>query len=327
MLGGCMPFGGGDGRKWDRATLERADAMARSRGCRGWAAWEHGSLRKSWRTQEKGPVMSVTKTLAMLSCVKAADQGWLSADEKVADTITEWRGVEGKRDITIRMLLQMTAGLDEGVAALYRGRPRDKGAVAVGLPLRDAPGSAFRYGPVCWELLGEVLRRKCAARGTTTERFIYSAVMGPIGLTAGDEWKSDLTDHYYLSTGAEMTVTGLGRLGRTLAELLSGRNSAGLNASRFKEMTRPSGANPMFGGGLWRNRPGRREIEVEDELDPPRPPSFWASSCLSNRQPSSMVALIGSSGQRVFIWPDESRVVARLGFSGSWKDRPFLTVV
>ncbi|GAA5481746.1 serine hydrolase domain-containing protein [Haloferula sargassicola] len=328
LLGGCVPFGGGGNlRKWDHETLERADAIARSRGCRGWGAWENGSLRKSWRTHESGPVMSITKTLAMLSCVKAADEGWLSADEKVADTITEWRDVEGKQDITIQMLLQMTAGLDEGVAALYRGRPKDKGATAVGLPLRDLPGSRFRYGPVCWELLGEVLRRKCAARGTTTERHIYGSVMRPIGLTGGAEWKSDLTDHFYLSTGAEMTVTGLGRLGRTLVDLLSGKNSAGLSAGRFKEMTRTSRANPMFGGGLWRNRAASRAVEIEDVLDPPRDPTFWAGACLSGSQPSSMVALIGSSGQRVFIWPEAGRVVARLGYSGSWQDRPFLAVV
>lgn len=324
-----MPFGkGGDLRKWDGATLGRADELARSSGCRGWGAWQHGTLRKSWRTHESGPVMSITKSLAMLACVKAADEGWLSAGEQVAETIPEWQGIEGKQDITIGMLLQMTAGLDEGVAALYRARPKDKGAVAIGLPLRDLPGSRFRYGPACWELIGEVLRRKCAARGTTTRRFIHSAVMRPIGLTAGT-WKSDGSDHDYLSTGAELTVTGLGRLGRTLAELLSGDDAAGLSAGNFREMARTSRANPMFGGGLWRNRAASlgREVEVEDVLDQPRPPAFWAGACLSSKQPASMVALIGSSGQRVFVWPTAGRVVARLGYSASWKDRPFLAVV
>ena len=270
--------------------------------------------------------MSITKTLAMLCCVKAAQEGWLEAGEKVAATLTEWQGVEGKEEVTIQMLLQMTAGLDEGVAELYRGNPQDKGRAAVALPLREAPGSSFRYGPACWELLGEILRRKCAGRGTSLRNYMQSAVMRPIGL-ASLEWKADGAGQPYLSTGAELTVTGLGRLGRTLADLLSGADSAGLNASVFREMSRTSRANPMFGGGLWRNRAGGREIEVEDALDVPRPPSFWASSCMSRRQPSSMVALIGSSGQRVFIWPEAGRVVARLGFSGSWKDRPFLEVI
>ncbi|MBB5352628.1 CubicO group peptidase (beta-lactamase class C family) [Haloferula luteola] len=324
-VGGCLPFSGGGVRSWDRGTLDEAEKILSATGCRGWGAWEEGTLKKAWRTHEQGPVMSITKTLAMLGGVKAAEQGWLSLDERVAETLTEWQGVEGKQEIRIQMLLQMTAGLDEGVAALYRAHPQDKGSVAMALPLREAPGEGFRYGPACWELLGEVLKRKCAARGTTVERFLQSAVMRPIGLTGGD-WKKDGSGQIYLSTGAELTVTGLGRLGRTLVELLNGRDAAGLSASHFRAWTRPSSANSMFGGGLWRNR-GSREIEVEDQLDQPQSAAFWNGACLSRHQPGSLVALIGSSGQRVWIWPEEGRVLARLGYSPQWKDRPLLAVV
>lgn len=152
--------------------------------------------------------------------------------------------------------------------------------------------------------------------------------MRPIGLHSRD-WRSDGQGRFYLSTGAELNVTDLGRLGRTLVELLSGNDAAGIRAGDFRAMTLTSSANPMFGGGLWWNRnAGRgRPVEIEDVLDPPRDRSFWRSACLSNRQPASMVALIGSAGQRVFIWPDEQKVVARLGFSGSWKDLPLMAVV
>ncbi len=325
-IGGCVPFsGGGGGGTWNGRTLELADEMMRKSGCKGWAAWEGGSLEASWRTHESGPVMSITKSLAMLACVKAAGEGWLGAGEKVSETISEWRGDPGKERITVLMLLQMTAGLDEGVAALYRAKPRDKGAAAVALPLRDEPGTAFRYGPACWEVLGEVLRRKCGARGTDLEGFIDAAVIRPVGLTRGN-WKADGLGRRYLSTGAEATVTGLGRLGRTLSELLNGRDAAGFKAADFAAMARTSSANPMFGGGLWRNR-GGREIEVEESLDPPQGAGFWSGATMSRTQPSSMVALIGSAGQRVWIWPERERVVVRLGYTPAWRDRPFLAVI
>jgi len=111
--------------------------------------------------------------------------------------------------------------------------------------------------------------------------------------------------------------------------LLSGRDVAGIAAGDFRVMTKSSSANPIFGGGLWynRNAGSGRPVEIEDVLDPPKDAGFWRSACLSNRQPSSMVALIGSVGQRVFIWPDEGKLVARLGFSGSWKDLPLMAVV
>lgn len=312
--------------QWDRDLLESADRVARARGGRAWGAWEGGRLRKSWRTHERGPALSITKSLACLACARAAGEGWLRADERVSDTISEWKGQGAKQVITVRMLLQMTAGLKEGASELYRRSIADKGKVAVALPLLDAPGSRFRYGPVCWEVLAELLHRKCVASGETLERFLHRSVMKPMRLSSPD-WRSDQRGRFYLSTGTELTVTDLGRLGRTLGELLSGRDAAGISAGAFQAMARPSRANPMFGGGLWRNRRGGREIEIEDELDPPKGPDFWKGACLSRHQPASLVALVGSSGQRVFVWPTEGRVIARLGYSRNWEDGPLLRVV
>ena len=321
-------MGGGrsGGRDWDRDVLDRADTIARAGGGRGWGAWEGSSLRKSWRTHERGPALSITKSLGCLACARAAGEGWLRADEKVADTLSEWRGQGGKESITVQMLLQMTAGLKEGAGELYRRSIADKGKVAIALPLLDSPGTRFRYGPACWEVLAELLHRKAVARGETLEKFLHRAVMRPIGLSSPD-WRSDQRGRFYLSTGTELTVTGLGRLGRTLGDLLSGRDAAGISAGAFRAMSRTSRANAMFGGGLWRNSRGGREIEIEDELDPPKSPGFWRSACISKRQPSTMVALVGSAGQRVFIWPTERRVIARLGYSRSWNDGTLLRAV
>ena len=327
MIGGCAPLGGAGPRTWSGSTLAEADAVARSRGARGWAAWEEGSLRKSWRTHHRGPVLSVTKAMAGLACARAVGEGWLKLDQPASATLSEWSSDPQKSRITVRMLLQMTAGLDEGGSELYRRGIGDKGRVALGLPVLDEPGTRFRYGPVCWEVLAELLHRKAVRRGETLERMIYRTVMGPLRLTT-PKWRSDGRDRYYLSTGAELNITEMGRLGRAIASLASGQEVAGLTASAFRDVTRTSSANAMFGGGVWSNRraPGR-EIEVEDELDPPKSPGFWRSACLSRSQPSSMLALIGSSGQRVYIWPQQGRVVARLGYSGSWVDVPFLRVI
>ncbi len=328
MLGGCAPFGGGGVRSWDAKTLGRAEEVARANGGRGWAAWEGGSLRSSWRTHHRGPVLSVTKALGGLACARAVGEGWLSLDERVSATLSEWGGDAAKDGITVRMLLQMTAGLREGAGALYRRSIADKGKVAMSLPVVDEPGTRFRYGPACWEVLAECLHRKLVARGETLERFLHRAVMRPLRLSS-PEWRSDAGGRFYLSTGAELNVTEMGRLGRAIGKLASGQQVAGISASAFRDVTRSSRANPMFGGGVWSNRkaPGGREIEVEEVLDPPKDPGFWRSACLSRSQPSSMLALIGSAGQRVYVWPDEGRVIARLGYSGSWRDGTLLRVV
>lgn len=308
------------------AGLDRADALARSDGGRGWAAWNGGRRVAAWNPGAEGPALSITKVLATLAATRAAGEGWLSPGEKVAATIPEWDGDARKSRVTVLMLLQQVAGLEAGVAALYRN-PADKGRNAIALRAVDEPGQVFRYGPACWEVLAELMQRKLAARGESLEGFLHRAVMVPLGLSS-PKWRSDGKGRFFFSTGAELSVDELGKLGRSIAALLRGESAGGIVAGHFAAMTRPSAVNPIFGGGLWRNvharKSGAMEIEVEGALDPPRSPAFWRSACLSTKHPADLVALVGSSGRRVFIWPSQDRVVARLGVAATWKDRPFL---
>ncbi|WP_367870154.1 serine hydrolase domain-containing protein [Luteolibacter sp. Populi] len=300
--------------------------MAKRHGAQGWGAWQGQRRVLAWNPDARGPSLSLSKVLAALAATRAMGEGWLADDERVSATIPEWRGDFRKSRITVLMLLQQTAGLEAGVAALYRN-PSDKGRAAVALPAVDEPGALFRYGPACWEVLAELLQRKLVARGETLEKFIHRAVMRPIGLSSPD-WRADKKGRFFLSTGAEMSVEELGRLGKTLGSLLRGEGTDGFDARILARMTRTSAANPMFGGGIWRNTNARKAgafpIEVEDALDPPRGSGFWAGACFSRRQPADMVALVGSSGRRVFIWPAENKVVSRLGRASSWRDGAFL---
>lgn len=321
---GCSTEVGGPG--WSSEGLSRADTLARGHGGQGWGGWIGRRRQFGWNLDARGPVLSITKALAALAATRAAGEKWLSADERVAETVPEWRSDPNKSRITVLMLLQQTAGLEAGVAALYRN-PGDKGKRALGLRIIDTPGTKFRYGPACWEVLAELLHRKLVARGQTLEKFLDRSVLAKVGISS-PAWRSDRLGRFYLSTGAELSVEDLARLGRTLGKLLEGDNADGFEASQFARMTEPSRINPMFGGGLWRNVNARKggafSAEIEDALDPAPPTAFWQRACLSTIQPAEMVALIGSSGRRVFIWPSEHRVVARLGRARSWEDGPFL---
>lgn len=319
--------GGDSGEPWSRTRLKTADTLARRQGGKGWAAWNGRSQATSWNTSEKGQILSITKSLAGLAATRASQEGWLSPGDLAADTLKEWQKDPRKRRITVLMLLQQTAGLDPSSSALYHGTIGDKGSIAVSRPVVDEPGTRFRYGPVCWEVLAELMHRKLQARGETLERFLQRAVMRPIGLSSPN-WRSDKKGRFYLSTGAELSVDELGRLGRTLGRLLKGESADGFDAAHYAAMSRTSGPNRMFGAGVWRNinrsSPRSAEIEVEDSLNGPLNPGFWQQACLSKVQPASMAALIGSSGRRVFLWPEQNRTVARLGVSSAWQDRPFL---
>ncbi|MEI7927717.1 MAG: serine hydrolase [Verrucomicrobiales bacterium] len=292
-------------------------------GGKGWGLWEGRSRIAGSNLNASGPILSITKTLAGLAVARAVSSGLLRLDERLADTFPEWKNDAAKSRITPRMLLQQTSGLEAGSSALYHRPLTDKGKVALSLRIVDAPGSQFRYGPSHWEVLAEFLQRKLGSE--SLEHFISRNVMGPIGLHS-HKWRADLRGRFFLSTGAELSVEDLGKLGRTLAKLLRCERSDGFDPGIYSDVTKASAANPIFGGGLWKNiRVGSgHAVEIEDALDPPRSSSFWSGACLSKRHPADLVALIGSSGQRVLIWPGKDQVFARLGRSTKWKDGPLL---
>jgi CubicO group peptidase (beta-lactamase class C family) len=316
------------GKSWSSGELEALKAGASRHAARGWAAWQGSRQVASWRADASGPALSITKAIAALAAARAAEEGWLAADERVEDTISEWRADLWKSRITLRQLLQQTSGLEAGVIPLYRNQPPDKGRAAVALRCVDVPGSAFRYGPGHWELLAELMKRKLVRQNKTLPEFVNRSVMRPIGLSP-QNWRSDDRGTPYFSTGTHLSIGELGRLGRTLGRLLAGDNCDGFSAARFAEMTRPSGANPMFGGGIWRNsnamRPGAVVVEVERSIDPQLSASVWNRACISNVQSPNMAVLIGSGGRRVYLWPDSGRCIARLGSSLAWSDAAFLS--
>lgn len=320
---GCAA--GGQGDRWSHQEIEIIRTTAGRYDCRGWAAWRGRRQIAAWLPDVRGPALSITKSIATLAASRAVGEDWLTASEHVADTIPEWRDDPWKSGITVGMLLQQVSGLEAGVIPLYRNHPTDKGRAAVALRCVDTPGSVFRYGPGHWEVLAELMKRKLASRHQQVASFMHRAVMNPIGLSSVN-WRSDGQGTPYFSTGTELSVNELGRLGKTIGLLLTGIDSNGIPAGLFREMARTSAVNPMFGGGLWRNTraPSGNTIEVEKSIDSPVPASFWNNACLSRQQPAEMVALIGSGGRRVYIWPRKDMRIARLGSSSAWSDVAFL---
>jgi CubicO group peptidase (beta-lactamase class C family) len=308
----------------DRGRI--SPAAAERLGGDGYGIWQDGRLiggRDVWRRM---PSLSITKALAALAVVRAAGEGWIELDRPLGGTLPEWRADAGKRRVTVRMLVNLTAGFPSGVPALYRGRIQDKGRVALALPLVDPPGERFRYGPASDEILAEVLRRHLRERGSTTEIFLRE-IMGSIGISSPD-WRKDLAGKFYLSTGAEFSVQDLGRLGQVVAKLANGNNAAGLEAGVFRDLALPRAANPMVAAGIWWNRnaakAGAFSIEPERNIDAVRPPSFWQLACLGTNLDPGWLAMVGSGGKRVYVLPSRDLVVARLDRAASWNDGAFL---
>jgi len=324
---GLVALGAGCGATGEaaRVNLPEADRL----GGDGYGIW-HGSRLVGGRNLGlRLESFSITKSLAALAVVRATGEGWLEPDRPLGEVIPEWRADPRKCQVTVRMLVNQTAGFASGEAALYRGRIRDKGLAAIALPIMDPPGERFRYGPASSEILAEVLRRKLRQHGSSTEELL-GELMRRIHVFSPD-WRKDEAGKFYLSTGAQFSVEDLGRLGQTVARLARGNNAAGLKAEVFQDFAAPRSANPMVAAGIWWNRhaekPGAFPIEPERHLDKVHPPSFWNFACLANSIDPDWLAMVGSGGKRVYVLPSRDLVVARLGHSSCWNDGAFLRAI
>src|SRR5438045_8182648 len=84
-------------------------------------------------------IFSGTKSFWGIAALCAVRDGLIKLDDRVADTITEWKNDPRKSQITIRQLLNQTDGI-EPAPHLHSESIRDRNAAAVQLPLVDATG-------------------------------------------------------------------------------------------------------------------------------------------------------------------------------------------
>lgn len=266
-------------------------------------------------------IYSGTKAFWNLAALAAAEDGLLALDERVAETIPSWRGDGRKARVTIRQLLDFSAGLDPGFF-LHGDKQRDRDAAAMGLPIVAEPGSAFIYGPSALQIFHAVLKAKL--HGEAPHKFLERRLLRRLGL-GPQRYLPDRTGNPLLASGWMLTARQWARLGT--AVLNGGRPVVSSNS--LAQCWRGSSANAAFSLGWWNNRaaPNGREFDFEAMLHPPWPAQNWNSACISRDAPSDLVGCIGSGGQRLYVIPSLQVVLVRHGAGGSFSDARFLRLL
>ena len=270
-------------------------------------------------------IFSGTKSFWGIAALCAVRDGLIKLDDRVADTITEWKNDPRKSQITIRQLLNQTDGI-EPAPHLHSESIRDRNAAAIQLPLVTSPGSVFAYGPSHLQVFAEVLRRKLNGRSTVS--YLEGNVLSPLGLTSLD-FKKDGRGNPLLATGFELTAREWARFG----ELVLGRgNYQGkqiVPANLLGQALTGSNANPSYGLTFWLNRqaPNAREIDYEKELDLKWQRARWTGICICRAAPPDMVVALGSNYERLFIIPSLNAIIVRQGWSEKFSDSSFLRLV
>ena len=91
-------------------------------------------------------ICSGTKGFWVVATLVAVHEGLLTLDERVSDTITEWRSNALKRAITVREVMNFTDGIDPAFQ-LHGESIQDRNGYAIRVPVVAKPGTAFIYGP------------------------------------------------------------------------------------------------------------------------------------------------------------------------------------
>ncbi|MCK5941856.1 MAG: serine hydrolase, partial [Planctomycetes bacterium] len=202
-------------------------------------------------------IFSGTKSFAPMVALVAQGEGLLTLDEKVCETITEWRGDERKEQITIRHLLNFTSGLTNIDRDLHSMRTRDKYAASIAGECGHAPGKRFRYGSNHLMVFGELIKRKLAAAAKDGEEhpkdfvaYLKDRVLEPIDCRC-HSWLRDATGNPALPYGAYLTAREWGKFG--LLVLARGKHGERqiVPAEHFDECFAGSKANPIYGLNFW----------------------------------------------------------------------------
>lgn len=274
------------------------------------------------------PLFSGTKSVTAAMAVLAADDGLLDLDEPVSLTIEAWRDGTAREAITIRQLLSLVSGIASTV-----GRPPNY-AEAIALTPQAAPGSRFSYGPAPFQIFGELLRRKLAARrpGDDPASWLTRRLFEPIGLRVG-EWRRTADGNPLLPQGLALTAADWARFGEWVRRDGVVDDRALIDPQRLAVFHQPAGAFAGYGLGWW--LPARLgDPAVRPQL--PRAAGRLDFST-ATELPSDLLMAAGAGNQRLFVSRQLGITVVRFARlprdlapragAANWSDATFLNWV
>lgn len=224
-----------------------------------------------------------------------------SWDEKVVDTITEWNADGRKSKITLRNLLSLTSGIAGGGIA----RPPAY-SEAITTAAEAEVGEKFQYGPAPFQIFGELLRRKLAAKSEGVLDYLERRIFEPIGLAHG-VWKKDKDGNPHLPSGASLTAREWAKYGELIRHAGRWKEKQLIPKKELDECFVGNTANPAYGLTWWLNRP-------VDDATLRRVPLLRRATDLVGAKtplPTDLVFAAGAGDQRMYVSRQHKLVIVR----------------
>lgn len=289
---------------------------------------DHGKpICESYRggdAQTAHELWSGTKSFVGIMAAAAVQDGLLTIDEPVADTLTEWKSDPAKAPTTIRQILSMAGGQPSGAI----GKPPTY-ADAVRVSLNAAPGARFQYGPTPMQLFGEVMRRKLIAKGQPGDPLAYlkRRVLDPIGLRIAS-WRSGPDGNPLMPQGAVLTAREWIKIGEFVRADGKANGKQLVDPATLAKLFEPSKANATYGMTWWLPHVSTSADVVTASTDIGR---------RSAELPADLVVAAGAGDQRLYVVPSQGLTIVRQaqldfvaalrGERSGWSDADFLVLL
>lgn len=231
---------------------------------------------------DHGPqsMQSITKSICALAIAMLIEDGKIpSFDAPMTTWIPAWENDSRKRTITLRMLLNHTAGFPDSDAAFWK--LPDLVAGAIEAPLARDPGTSFEYSSLATSLLQLVIER---AAGRSPETFVAERLFRPLGITEF-LWKKDSVGHEKTSGGIFLKRGDLVKLGMLLLDEGSYEGKVLLWPATMRELLTKT--QPYFDYGLL----------------------FWLDTAPGSKL--RLWSMIGWGGQYVVVFPAKRLIAVR----------------
>lgn len=220
--------------------------------------------------------------------------GW---DDKVCDTITEWKE-DDRSKITVRMLLSLCAGLPAAKDALQGPGEDDKYKYAIGLKCKHEPGKRFEYGPAQYFAFGEFMRRKLDPKKETIKDYFFRRIGKDIGIDL--VWRTDKAGNYLMPHGIYVVATEWAKFGEFVRNGGNVGDKQLLKQELLAECFKPSKAKANYGLTWWL---GADEEDGE---------SGGAKGGKNDWMPGDLVYAAGLGKQRLIISHENGLTIVRL---------------
>jgi CubicO group peptidase (beta-lactamase class C family)/predicted dienelactone hydrolase len=250
-----------------------------------------------------------------------------SFDELAVKTLPEWRDHPRKCRITLCHLLNLNAGLVQDVVNL-QGHDRSTLAPdlyqhAIGVPCLREPGTVFQYGPSCYYVLGEIMKRKLASREQTPLDYLKQRILDPIGAQPGD-WVHDASGNPHIPNGAHFTAREWVKYGQWLLQGGEWNGKQLISRDLLDELVKPSKTNAGHGLALWLNQPdGQGSRSFQSVPTGVKGGWIYRDGC------TDLFAALGAGKCRLYIIPSLNMVALRQGDTRGdrFNDHTFLSLL